>query len=383
MSDRKLASIQRIVAIEPIEGADRIVKATVLGWHCVTQKDNNFKVGDLVVYHEIDSLLPLDNPSYAWLEPNRKPDQTHYRLRTKRFKKQIAQGLLLPLHAVNVGGVSLLPKGTPFYANDSVDVKDYHKFVEEGDDLTEWLGITKYEPEVPAQLRGISKGSFPYFLVKTDETRIQSEPGVLTRRKGELMYATEKLDGSSFTCWYYPNAGADSIGLPVAPEDSERGYTFGVASRNLNLARSDDNAFWKIAEKYKLEEALHRYGKPLAIQGEMWGIGIQDNKLKATTVNLSVFNVYDLSTKTYLSRDDFNKVVGELGLTAVPTVYDSFVLDHTVDQLVIMSMIKSKINPQVWAEGIVVRPVIESTEKGLGRFSFKVINPEFLLKHGE
>lgn len=380
--ERKLASIQRIAAIEIIEGADRIVKATVLGWNCVTQKSNNFKPGDLVAFFEIDSLLPLNNPSFAWLADPNKPG-THHRLKTKRFKKQIAQGLIIPLNDLKVGNIILLQNGTPFYANDDVDVADYHKFIDEGDDITEWLGITKYEPEIPAQLRGISKGQFPYFLVKTDETRIQSEPGVLTRRKGEAMYATEKLDGSSFSCWYYKNEGADQIGLPVSPEDKELGYTFGVASRNLNLARSDGNAFWVVADKYKLEDALKGYGRSLAIQGEMWGIGIQDNKLKSTTVNLSVFNVYDLETKTYLGRNDFLQVVADLGLTPVPTVFESFVLDHTVDQLVMMSIRKSIINPEVWAEGIVVRPITESVEKGLGRFSFKVINPEFLLKHSE
>jgi len=364
--ERKLASVQRIVAIEPIEGADRIVKADVLGWHCVTQKDNNFKVGDLVVYHEIDSLLPLDKPAYSFLKDPNKPNDTNYRLRTKRFKKQIAQGLILPLDVV-----------IPDWQIQSA-IR-----IEEGADLTEFLGITKYEPEMPAQLRGIAKGSFPYFLVKTDETRIQSEPGVLTRRKGELMYACEKVDGSSHSSWYYPNEKATDIGLPVSPEDQDRGYTFGVASRNLTLARSEDNAFWKTADKYQLEDKLKEYGRPLGIQGEMFGIGIQDNKLKRQSVELAVFNVYDLAIKQYLDRDDFLKVVSDLGLTPAPLVYEPFVLDHTVDQLVMMSMIKSKLNPDVWAEGIVVRPVKESTEKGLGRFSFKVINPEFLLKHGE
>lgn len=381
--ERKLASVQRITAITAIEGADRIVTADLLGWHCVTQVSNGFKPGDLVVYFEIDSLLPLSNPAFDFLKDHNKPAATHHRLKTKRFKKQIAQGLILPLHAVKVGEKILHRKDEPFYHDEYVNPADFQIDVEEGTDLTEMLGIEKYEPEMPAQLRGISKGSFPYFLVKTDETRIQAAPNLLVNRKGERVYATEKIDGSSHTSWFYPNEKAVELGLPIAPEDHDRGYTFGVASRNLNLARSEDNAFWKTADKYELEKRLKDYGRALAVQGEMFGPGIQDNKLKRPTVDLNVFNIYDLTTKQFLDREDFNKVVTDLGLTPVPTVYEDFILDHTVDQLVTMAQIKSSYNKDVWAEGIVIRPYKESIEHRFGRFSFKVINLEFLLKHGE
>ena len=359
--------------------------ADLLGWHCVTQVSNGFKPGDLVVYFEIDSLLPLSNPAFDFLKDPNKPAATHHRLKTKRFKKQIAQGLILPLDAIRTPGsdIPVLMPRDEYDAQEPGIWQAVVKPVEEGDDLTELLGIEKYEPEMPAQLRGISKGSFPYFLVKTDETRIQAAPNLLLNRRGERVYATEKLDGSSHTSWFYPNEGAAEIGLPVSPDDHDRGYTFGVASRNLNLARSEDNAFWKTADKYELKRKLKEYGRPLAIQGEMFGPGIQDNKLKRATVDLNVFNIYDLVTKQFLDRDDFNKVVADLGLTPVPTVYEDFILDHTVDQLVTMAQIKSSYNKDVWAEGIVIRPFKESIEHRFGRFSFKVINLEFLLKHGE
>ena len=54
---RKLASIQKIIKIEPIPGADRIEKATILGWECVVQK-GQFKPGDHCIYFEIDSIVP-------------------------------------------------------------------------------------------------------------------------------------------------------------------------------------------------------------------------------------------------------------------------------------------------------------------------------------
>lgn len=386
MESRKLASVQRIVSIEPIDGADRIVKATVLGWQCVTQKDNGFKPGDLVVYFEIDSMMPLNNPSFAFLKDPNRPEQEYHRMRTKRFKKQIAQGMILPLSAVSVSGShrNIILK-EPTHDTTIIEAEDipYIHFVSEGDDLSELLGIHKYEPELPANLRGKVKGTFPYFIPKTDETRIQSAPKVLERRKGTTVVATEKLDGSSFTCWGYPTARAAELGLPQDPEESGD-FHFGVASRNMHLAHSEDNQFWRTAEKYELEQRLSKYGRAIALQGEMFGLGIQGNKLNRPTVELRIFNVWDLETKQYLDRDAAKAVAADLGLEWVPELFGGpFVLDHTVDQLVTMSTFKSTLNKDKWAEGMVVRPLEEGIEKDLGRFSFKVINPEFLLKYEE
>ena len=130
---RKLASIQKIVALDPIEGADAIEKATVLGWQLVVRKDE-FKVGDFVVYVEIDSLMP-EREEFKFLMPR------GMRVRTIRLRGQVSQGICFPL--------SILPQ----------DFK-----VEEDVDCTEVLGIVKYEPPLPACLSGIMKGGFPSFI---------------------------------------------------------------------------------------------------------------------------------------------------------------------------------------------------------------------------
>ena len=78
---RKLASIQKILAIAPIEGADAIERATVLGWQLVIKK-NEYNVGDLIVYCEIDCLMP-DRPEFEFLRPRR------MRIKTARLRGQI------------------------------------------------------------------------------------------------------------------------------------------------------------------------------------------------------------------------------------------------------------------------------------------------------
>ena len=63
---RKLASVQTVKAIKPIEGADRIEIVQILNWDCVAKK-GEYRVGDKVIYFEIDSLLP-DIPAFEFLK---------------------------------------------------------------------------------------------------------------------------------------------------------------------------------------------------------------------------------------------------------------------------------------------------------------------------
>ena len=353
---RKLASIQVINAVEPIDGADKIELVRVLGWQCVTQKSNNFKVGDKVCYFEIDSMIPTPAGSpFEFLK--KKPEDTQARLRTIRLKKKLSQGLVLPLETLGLSDVA------------------------EGDDVSERLGITLYEPEVPAHLRGVVKGQFPHFLVKTDETRIQTCPGVLERNMGKLIYITEKLDGSSLTAYYY-NLSMDGK-LPFTDEQRARGYAFGVASRNLELEFSEDNAYWKAIIKYDLESKLHNLNRNIAIQGELYGAGLNANRLQQTTANLALFNVYNLEDKKYFGYQEFNDIIDVLGVPKVPVIASNIPLSYTVDQLVTYSMGQSVINSACKREGIVIRTMVDDYDKDLGRFSFKVINPDYLIHHGE
>ncbi|MDP3434361.1 MAG: RNA ligase (ATP), partial [Bacteroidota bacterium] len=165
---RKLASVQKIKALEPIENADAIEKATVLGWQLVVKK-GEFRVGDLAVYCEVDCLMP-DKPVFEFLKPR------GMRVRTIRLRGQVSQGICFPL--------SILPA-------------DFE--IVEDADCTEVLGIEKYEPPMPACLAGIAKGKFPSFIPKTDETRVQVLQHVLDKYKGTKCYVTEKVDGSSGT----------------------------------------------------------------------------------------------------------------------------------------------------------------------------------------
>ncbi|MDO8515390.1 MAG: RNA ligase (ATP) [bacterium] len=329
---RTLASVQKILKIEEIPGAESIVKATVLGWSVVVKKDE-FKEGDLCVYIEIDSILPA-REEFAFLE------KVKYRIKTIRLRGQVSQGICFPL--------SILPAGD----------------CQEGQDVTELLGIIKYEPPVPAQLAGQVKGVFPEFIPKTDEPRIQTCPQVLERYKDTEFYATEKIDGTSATIYV-----KDGV--------------LEICSRRLLLREDTNNSYWKVARELNLEEKLKAAGEKYALQGELSGEGIQKNILKFHGQKLFIFNIYDFLAGKYLPFSDIIKLCGDWGVDVVPIVIESFKLPQTVEEIVKLATRKSIINPEAWAEGLVFRPKTEQFDPDLGRLSFKAVNPEFLLQYGE
>ncbi|MBC7865250.1 MAG: RNA ligase (ATP), partial [Bacteroidia bacterium] len=265
------------------------------------------------------------------------------RIRTVRLRGQISQGICFPL--------SILPEGT---------------LIEENVDVTEILGIEKFEAPVPANLGGVAKGMFPGFIPKTDETRVQVLQDVLDFYSGEICYVTEKLDGSSSTIYL-------------------RDEVFGVCSRNLDLVDDGENSMWKFVKENNLEEKLRSFGKNIALQGEIIGEGIQKNKYKLRGQSIHFFNVFDIDKFEYFSFEEFCKTISGFGLQIVPVLEENFILTNSISSLIEKSKMRSTLNKDTWAEGIVIRPLKENFDKKImkGRVSFKAINPEFLIKHGE
>jgi len=339
--ERKLASIRKIEKIDPISGADKIELVTVDGWKVVVAKDVGHKIGDFVVYCEIDSFLPI-KPEYEFLRKSsykKMGDQEGFRLRSVKLRGQISQGLILPIKDV-----------IPF-----PDVLDY---MEVGKDVTELLGIVKYEPPIPAELAGKVKGGFPSFIPKTDEERIQnlsSEYEEWKTQSDHEFYVTEKLDGSSAT--FYMKDGV-----------------FGVCSRNLELLETEDNTFWRVARILDLETKMKNVGMNFSIQGELIGEGIQGNPYKIKGQTVRFFNIYDIDLREYYSIHILNRIVKDVmgGLETVPVLETNFKLPETIDELLKYADAKSALNPNFDREGIVIR-------NGNKSISFKVISNQFLI----
>ncbi len=356
--ERKLASIRTITDIQPIDGADAIEVAAVGGWKVVVKK-GEFRPGDLCIYCEVDSFLPIRD-EFEFLRKSSykkmKDGSEGFRLKTIRLRGQVSQGLLLPITML----VSTLYKGSIT--------------IQEGEDVTERLGITKYEPPIPAELAGKVKGLFPYFLRKTDEERIQNltKEFELWKTQSHRFYVTEKMEGSSSTFYF---------------KDGD----FGVCSRNLELAEPEpfvpgmvmcedgierpkkENTFWKVAKELDLQNKMANVGINFALQGELIGEGIQGNPYKIKGHTIRFFSLYDIDSQEYHSFENLRRIVeDEMGLETVPVLDDDFKLPDTIEELLAYADAKSVLNLEFDREGVVIR----SYDKSI---SFKVISNTYLL----
>lgn len=266
MNERALATIEKILSLEPIEGADKIELARVRGWNVVVQKDL-YKVGDPVVYFEIDTMLPQSDERFeSFMSRGVRTDsegRTGHVVKTIRLKGQYSQGLVMPVdqfsHELNLAFL----KG---YQSATV-----------GDDITEHIGVWKWEPPIPAQLSGKVRGGLPGWVRKTDAERVQNFEDFLPLNPDEF-YCTEKVDGSSATFTYHYDDG------------------FHVCSRNLDLEPTDGNTFWEIADRYEIDDVLINWindtpgAKTATIQGEIYGEGINGNRLGLKGHHFAAFN---------------------------------------------------------------------------------------------
>lgn len=323
---RKLATVRKVLDIQPIPGADAIECATVDGWKVVTKK-GEFSVGDLAIYFEIDSWIPESIAPFLCKDKREYNGVVGARLRTVKLRGQISQGLLLP---------------APEAAND-------------GDDLTEVMGIQKYEPPVPTQLAGLARGNFPSFIPKTDQERIQNLRATLETwaSDGSMWEVTEKLDGSSMTAYLFQEQ-------------------FGVCSRNLDLTETDGNSFWNMARAARLEELLRGTGRNLALQGELIGPGIQGNRYALAAHQFRVFDIYDIQAGRYLNPHERAKLTSALQLDTVPMLGVVSLANCMMPDLLGAAEGPSTLNPKVEREGLVYKHM-DNDE------SFKAISNKFLL----
>jgi len=337
MTERKLAVIKRIDEITPIPDADAIECARVGGWRVVVKK-GEYEAGQLAVYCEIDSWIPTTVAGFltkAGHFPKEYRGIQGERLRTVKLRGQLSQGLLLPLSVVK---------------NDDWH-NQYECSPEEGFDVTEFLGIIKWERQELAGTCSNAKGNFPHFLRKTDQERCQNLSREIAERKGESFEVTIKIDGSSLTAYHFNG-------------------TEGVCSRNIELKEDEGNAFWAIARKEQLLEKIS--GRNIAVQGELIAPNIQSNYEKVTKPEFHCFSIFDIDKQEYLLPAERITLCKELGIPHVKVLDSSFVLDHNVDELLAMAEGEG-MNPQVKREGL----VFKSNSCG---FSFKAISNSYLLK---
>lgn len=334
---RKMATIRVIESIAPIKGADAIECAKVDGWRVVVKK-GEFAVGSRVVFAEIDSWIPTEIAPFLskGKEPREFQGIKGERLRTVKLRGQLSQGLILPLCALTALSA-------------------------DGDDVSELLNIQKWEAQNAPGEAGVPRGNFPSQIPKTDQERVQNIGDDIEafRKAGTVFEVTEKLEGSSMTCYLI-----DGV--------------FGVCSRNIDLKEDGAGHFWATARANDIEAKMRAIAGHLeltdfALQGELIGPGVQGNIYNLSKHEYRVFDIYDIIDGEYIQPLSRELILRAVGVDSVPVLSTGAVIVSDVDGLLATANGKSVLAPNRLREGLVYKEIG-------GGATFKVISDEYLLK---
>lgn len=373
-----LVEVVKINEINIHPNADRLELATVKGWQVVVQK-NLYQSGDKVIYIPIDSILPQELEERIF-GPDSKIKLSKSRVRTIKIRKAISQGMIIPL--------DYLPSDQGPW--------------DEGDNVMDILGITKFEPPKNAQasLRGnqVSKKQInPNFNKYTNLEHFKNYPDVFN--PDDEVIITEKIHGTSFRCGYVkfePNTWLKkqlqilgkwikttklkvlyNFATKIAPE-----YEWVYGSRNVQLQQRKNsdpiyynkNVYAECVDNYHLTKILKSNE---VIYGEIYGDGIQKHYTYGCKENERRLVIYDIKVNNqWLSYDESIKFCKDRGLPYVPILYQGL---YNKDKLVELTSGKSILNSiQKVREGAVIRSVNEEFTY-MGRKVLKYINDDYLL----
>lgn len=344
---RTLATIETITDIAPIPDADMIEVATIRGWKVVVKKDE-MTVGDPVVFFEIDTMLNVEDPRFEFLAGRGIRTDTDGRtghvLRTMRMRGQYSQGLAIP--------IEMFPELLALHPNDVSDTA-----------IADLIGVWKWEPPIPASLAGVSRGGMPTWCWKTDAERVQNLARSDVFPMTSDWYATEKIDGQSCTM-------------------TLRDGDFHVASRNVDMVETQGNTMWELARDHKVEEFLRRMTSgvdvdSVTVQGEVYGEGIQQNRLNMKGHHLAVFNfAVDGEDVPPANWPDFD-AAGIPMVRFLPDLPPPVSLEAAIQQVEGMESVTA---PGRQAEGVVWRHRDSQLRLDGGHRAVKAINNRYLAK---
>lgn len=383
MGNRALAHIEEITEIRPIlcenEPAKAIEMARVLDFYVVVGKDQ-FKVGDYVVFVEVDSILP-EKPQFESL----------------RKKKFTIKAMKMGSKFTDLQGRKIISQGIIFSTKELAELLPETLFTV-GMDLTEKLSITKVvenidEDTIPTtkeltfldkidrkfrkysiyrKLRGFVatpkiKGDWADWMPsKSDETNIQN---IFTRLKGKYgneggWVVTEKMEGSNIS--FYRLTVKSWFGFKTKNHNA-------VCSRNRHLVTNDGSNFWNTVSRLNLFEKINTLERDYLFRGELCGPRIQENIYKLKEHEIFVFEIWDIGDQRLLNYDEMIDICNKLGIKTAPLINDNYVLPETSTDVLEYSNGTSAIHNTL-REGLVFR------RRDNYRESFKARSPVYLAK---
>ena len=403
---RKAAYLATIAAIEPIEGKDRIKYITLkdLGWQVIGSSE--LYVGQRVIYIEYDTIISENQP---WAEFLRKrcyaPKYKGFKISAMKMAGKISYGLVLTPEEAGVSELSIVHAQDGFDFSEILNVSTIDDAAEfdvkqkvTTKPMTKWQRFVKkyaYFIWKFFYYRKPEKNDFPSAVaIKTDETRIQNLSYLFERHRGIPLYVTEKIDGQSATFSLYKNKFIISSRNVKQYEEYYRKAIKELTPGNaMNLGKGND--FIHIACAYGLPKKMYDWLRiaqldGITIQGELAGPGIQKNKLRLNNNVLYIFNMFDPKNRQYFKWSSIETFSTFSGIPHVPfKEYTTFKWNNIseIEEYVKENFVGTLYPVGQPREGLVFRKMPEDLSPYLpvaehnmtGCFSFKVINPDFIL----
>lgn len=342
--------VVRLDDVLPHENADKLELAVIGGYRAVVAKGLHRR-GDRVVYVPEDSIVP-DDVLEAFGFTGKLGGKAKNRVKAIRLRGELSQGLVLPCDDV---AEFLLEQGKIGYTEEFY----------EGKDMTDLLGIEKYEEPIPVEMAGKQRPRPSWFPMYTDIENIKKYNRVL--EDGEEVIVTEKLHGTNF-------------GAGMHVDDR----TMRVSSRRVVLEEDEANLYWRAARQATLDTTLDRIltftgCQSAVIFGEVVGPGVQDLTYGVSNGEIG-FRWFDLMLDGgYVNEDDARDIIERTHprFERVPVLYRG---PYSLEKIQELTDGKDFSGSHI-REGVVVKPVMERRTK-MGRVILKSISAEYLLRAG-
>ena len=372
--NRRLSTVRFITALESCGLASHDL-AIVDGWR-VAVKRGKHKPSQPILYFEVDAFLPSSDPRFAPLAEKRPTNfegTVGFRVQTEQINGVVSQGLVMSLSDFPEIRKALNDQDA---ANEYEETKRWAREEACFDTL---LGIKKWGP---GKKSAGSLGPFPYIIQGTDLQRVQNQTSLWKNWGNSTFEVTTKMDGSSMTAYFVKVDHPGHHHLPFNPDKTYQfpSGRFGVCSRNVELMENQDGKckYWAVVRRHMLAQKMIALDKSVAIQGELVGDTIQQNRegFPVGFHDFFVFGAWDICGQKRMAPDDVHELARTLGLRHVPVLgrfrLKDFAKNH--DELVEKAA-GNGINGRR-REGIVLKEVN-------GAYRFKVIDPKYLLRHNE
>lgn len=377
------------IKIEQHPNADALECAVVGDYRSIVQK-GQYKDGDLVAYIPEAAIVPDWLIAKLNLE-GRLAGSDKNRVKAVRLRGIVSQGLVAPCDWHQEIDPDVFHQVIEVWSMHCEDV-DKRQIVKEGDEVTEFLGITKWEPPIPIHMAGEVRALHGY-TISYDIENYKMYPDIIA--DGEDVVMTEKLHGTWACFGWHPDAGhiVTSKGL------SKGGLCFKleVEANQNNLyirtmkqvgANMREPTEWPAIAVYQ-HLALERERRPVYLLGEIFGAGVQDLHYGAKSPTFRLFDVYvgrpdrsfDMPTNhgRYLGFDELEILSEDLGIPLVPVLYrgpfsKSVLTEHTNGT---ETFSNQGLNIR---EGVIVRSGVERYAPNVGRVQLKSVSDAYLFR---